>query len=91
MAKFDQTYPTDLKYTEWQLIMEFFPTYKRADRANGNVANPECDLLCEPYRWPMADAAGGFSALANGVWLLLALETEWTVGSDQCSLGETST
>ena len=29
MAKFDQTYPTDLKYTEWQLIMEFFPTYKR--------------------------------------------------------------
>ena len=56
----------------------------------GNVANPECDLLCEPYRWPMADAAGGFSALANGVWLLLALETEWSVGSDQCSLGETS-
>ncbi len=22
MAKFDQTYPTDLKYTEWQLINE---------------------------------------------------------------------
>jgi len=29
MTKFDQTYPTDLKYTEWQLIMEFLPTYKR--------------------------------------------------------------
>ncbi len=29
MAKFTQTYPTDLKYTEWQQIMEFFPSYKR--------------------------------------------------------------
>jgi putative transposase len=29
MAKFTQTYPTDLKYTEWKLIVGFFPTYKR--------------------------------------------------------------
>ena len=28
MAKFTQTYPTDLKYTEWLLILEFFPHYK---------------------------------------------------------------
>lgn len=27
MAKFTQTYPTDLKYNEWQLIMGFFPTH----------------------------------------------------------------
>lgn len=26
MAKFTQTYPTDLKYTEWELISEFFPS-----------------------------------------------------------------
>ena len=26
MAKFTQTYPTDLKYTEWLLLMDFFPT-----------------------------------------------------------------
>jgi len=25
MTKFSQTYPTDLKYTEWMLIAEFFP------------------------------------------------------------------
>ena len=25
MTKFKQTYPTDLKYTEWQLIADFFP------------------------------------------------------------------
>jgi putative transposase len=25
MTKLDQTYPTDLKYTEWQLLAEFFP------------------------------------------------------------------
>jgi len=27
MAKFTQTYPTDLKYTEWQRISEFFPSH----------------------------------------------------------------
>jgi len=26
MTKFTQTYPTDLKYTEWLLLMDFFPT-----------------------------------------------------------------
>ena len=26
MTTFTQTYPTDLKYTEWQLISEFFPS-----------------------------------------------------------------
>ena len=29
MAKFTQTYPTDLKYTEWLLIAEFFPSPTR--------------------------------------------------------------
>jgi putative transposase len=28
MTKFSQTYPTDLKYTEWMLIAEFFPANK---------------------------------------------------------------
>jgi len=28
MAKFTQTYPTDLKYTEWRLLMDYFPTYR---------------------------------------------------------------
>jgi putative transposase len=28
MAKFTQTYPTDLKYTEWLLLMDFFLTYR---------------------------------------------------------------
>jgi len=26
MTKFSQTYPTDLKYTEWMLIVDFFPS-----------------------------------------------------------------
>lgn len=29
MAKFTQTYPTGLKYTEWLRIMDFFPTHRR--------------------------------------------------------------
>ena len=29
MPKLTQTYPTDLKYTEWTLIAEFFPAYRR--------------------------------------------------------------
>ncbi len=28
MAKFTQTYPTDLKYTEWLLMMDFFPIHR---------------------------------------------------------------
>jgi putative transposase len=28
MAKFTQTYPTDLKYTEWLLIRDLFPTHR---------------------------------------------------------------
>ena len=28
MSEFTRTYPTDLKYSEWQLIMEFFPEHK---------------------------------------------------------------
>src|SRR6476659_4734390 len=28
MAKFTETYPTDLKYTEWQLISDYFPRYR---------------------------------------------------------------
>lgn len=28
MTKFNQTYPTDLKYTEWEAIAEFFPTFQ---------------------------------------------------------------
>lgn len=29
MAKFARTYPTDLKYTEWLLLADFFPPHKR--------------------------------------------------------------
>ena len=29
MTKSSKTYPTDLKYSEWMLIAEFFPTYRR--------------------------------------------------------------
>ena len=29
MTKFTQTYPTDLKYSEWKLIAEFFPSHQR--------------------------------------------------------------
>jgi putative transposase len=32
MAKFTQTYQTDLKYTEWQLIKEYFVPHKRGRR-----------------------------------------------------------
>ncbi len=32
MTKFTQTYPTDLQYTEWLLIVQFFPTPKRGRR-----------------------------------------------------------
>jgi putative transposase len=37
MAKFTQTYPTDLKYNEWLLIVQFFPPHKRG----------------RPRKWPL--------------------------------------
>jgi len=40
-------------------------------------------LYVNRHGMSVAHAAGGFSALANRLWLLLALETEWTVGSHQ--------
>ena len=43
MAKFTQTYPTDLKYTEWLLIAEFFSSYKRGRR-------------CKWERWQIVNA-----------------------------------
>jgi putative transposase len=43
MTKFTQTYPTGLKYSEWQLIMAFFPT---ADRGRP----------CKWERWQIVNA-----------------------------------
>jgi putative transposase len=34
MAKFTQTYPTDLKYREWQQIEQYLPTYTRGRPPN---------------------------------------------------------
>jgi len=43
MTKFTQTYPTDLKYTEWLLIAEFFP--------NSKLGRP-----CKWERWQIMNA-----------------------------------
>ena len=84
MAKFNQTYPTDLKYTEWQQIMEFFPSSCNGPSAEmGKVAGDQCDSVRQPYRMSMADVADQFSSLANGALLLLALATGRLVAADQ--------
>ena len=54
----------------------------------GKMANYRRDLVCEPHRLPMADVAGEFSALAHRVLLLLALEGQWSVGTDEWGPGE---
>jgi len=37
MTKFTQTYPTDLKYSEWQLIVEYFPSPRRGHRRKWEI------------------------------------------------------
>ena len=67
MTKFNQTYPTDDgKYTEWQLIADYFPAHQMGRPAQmGNVADYQCDPVRQSYRMPMADVAGQFSSVAN--------------------------
>ena len=37
MTKFTQTYPTDLKYSEWLLIAQFLPIPKRGRPRKGET------------------------------------------------------
>ena len=53
----------------------------------GTLANHQCDLICEPNRLPIAYVAHGSSAVAGGVWILLALELIRVVGTAQCNSG----
>src|SRR3972149_2109210 len=54
----------------------------------GNVANYQCHPVCSPHGLPVADDAQGPAAVANGVWLLSALEETRSLGAHQCSAGE---
>jgi hypothetical protein len=57
MTKFTQTYPTDMKYTEWLLILKYFPDHNMRPAEMGALAIYRCDLACEPNRLPMAHVA----------------------------------
>jgi transposase len=50
MTKFAQTYPTDLKYTEWQLIEAFFPIKHMGRPQNegcGKLSTRSCMLMAD--------------------------------------------
>src|SRR5713101_1804769 len=49
----------------------------------GDVADPQCDSLRDPHGLSVAHAAPGFPTLADRVRLLLALDAERAVGTDQ--------
>ncbi len=61
---------------------------KRPPTEMGEVANPQCDLLRQSYRLPRAQPAGPLSAVADRSFLLLELEEDGLVGTDQRSAGE---
>ena len=54
----------------------------------GEMANPQCDLLRQSYRLPMAQPADQLSAVADCSLLLLELEEDGLVGTDQRNTGE---
>jgi len=49
----------------------------------GNLANHQCDPICEPHRVSVAHDAHEPAALAKRVWIFLALDTFWTLGTYQ--------
>ena len=89
MTKFNQTYPTDLKYTEWQLISDFFPAH-RVGRPRKwemwQILNAILYVVRTGCQWRMLP--NGSAAVANSLWLLSALEETRSLGADQCSAGE---
>jgi len=69
----------------------FFPSVERGRLPKlGEVANPECDLLCQPHRLPVAQSADQFSATANRTLLLLELEEGRLVGTNKSKAGAES-
>jgi WD40 repeat protein len=55
----------------------------------GSVANSQRYPVRDAHRVPMAHVADQLSALANGIWLFLALEPRRAVGASEWGLGET--
>ena len=80
MAKFAQTYPTDLKYTEWQQIEQYFPPSKRGRPCKWEtwliinsifyVSRTGCQWRMLPSNFPPWQTAYGYYRrwLKAGLW-----------------------
>jgi hypothetical protein len=74
----------DLKYTEWMLIVDFFPESQMGcPRKMGNMANYECHSLWSPNWLPMADIAERLCPVANRIRLFSMLEAIRIMGAHQ--------
>ena len=80
MTKFTQTYPTDLKYTEWMLIADFFPAHQLGRLRNWEmwqivnailyVVRTGCQWRMLPTNLPPWQTVYGYFRRwkKNGVW-----------------------
>ena len=75
--------------TEWtQLLSVFPPTPRRGRTAQmGTLAASRCDSLCDGYGLSVADVAVPLAAVGHGVRILLALDTDGTVGRAEPGVG----
>src|SRR5712691_4091110 len=83
MTNFSKTYPTDLKYSEWLLIVEFFPTYRRGRpckwarwqivNAILSVTRTGCQWRMLPKEFPPWQTVYGYFRrwTCTGVWYRL--------------------
>src|SRR5512146_2150880 len=53
----------------------------------GAMADHQCHPLCDTHGMPMAHVAQGPAAVADRLWLLLALDEERTLDRNQCGVG----
>ena len=73
-------YASDLRDQEWQPLLE--PRQKGRPRKHGLREICNADPLCAENGMPVADAAAGFSAVACGIYDILALAEQRPVGTD---------
>jgi transposase len=84
MAKFTQTYPTDLKYTEWQLIADYCPIHRLGRPRKWEmwqILNAILYVVRTGCQWRMLPT--DLPSWQTVLWLFSPLEEKWRPGTDQ--------
>jgi len=88
MVKFTQSYPTNMKYTEWLLILKYFPENKMGRQRkwkHWKIIDAILYVHRTGCQWRMLPK--DLSAMEESEWISLALEPLRSLGADQSNSG----